>query len=69
MTGNAREHLKLLIALSGKSRDQCEQDGVLEGLVDDSELFGSDHNEVLCVLEAWSGAPRRRLLLEFLFDE
>ncbi|MOA05056.1 hypothetical protein D3C78_1246360 [compost metagenome] len=69
MTENAREHLKMLITLSGISREECEHDGVLEELVEDSTVFGSDHNEVLCVLEAWSGSPRRKLLLEFLFDE
>lgn len=69
MTENAREHLKMLITLSGISREECEHDGVLEELVEGSTVFGSDHNEVLCVLEAWSGSPRRKLLLEFLFDE
>ena len=69
MTENAREHLKMLITLSGMSREECEHDGVLEELVEDSTLFGSDHNEVLCVLEAWSGSPRRKLLLEYLLDD
>lgn len=69
MTENARERLKMLITLSGMPREECEHDGVLEELIEDSTLFGSDHNEVLCVLEAWSGSPRRKLLLEFLFDE
>ncbi|MDX7900157.1 hypothetical protein [Aeromonas media] len=69
MTENARERLKMLITLSGMSREECEHDGVLEELIEDSTLFGSDHNEVLCVLEAWSGPARRKLLLEFLFDE
>lgn len=69
MTENARERLKMLITLSGMSREECEHDGVLEELIEDSTLFGSDHNDVLCVLEAWSGSPRRKLLLEFLFDE
>lgn len=50
-------------------REECEHDGVLEELVEDSTLFGSDHNEVLCVLEAWSGSPRRKLLLEHLLDD
>lgn len=69
MTGNAREQLRLLIAESGKSLRECEREGVLEELVEDSTLFGSDHNEVLCVLEAWSGSPRRKLLLEYLLDD
>ena len=69
MTENARERLKMLITLSGMSREECEHDGVLEELIEDSTLLGSDHNEVLCVLEAWSCSPRRKLLLEFLFDE
>ncbi|MNT07397.1 hypothetical protein D3C72_1420970 [compost metagenome] len=69
MTGNAREQLRLLIAESGKTLIECEREGVLEELVEDSTLFGSDHNEVLCVLEAWSGSPRRKLLLEYLLDD
>lgn len=69
MTEQARARLRKLITDSGKSREECEQDGVLEELVADTTLFGADHNEVLCVLEAWSGSPRRRLLLEFLFED
>lgn len=69
MTGNAREQLRLLITESGKTLRECEREGVLEELVEDSTLFGSDHNEVLCVLEAWSGTPRRKLLLEYLLDD
>ncbi|MNJ48119.1 hypothetical protein D3C77_433040 [compost metagenome] len=69
MTGNARKQLRLLIAESGKTLIECEREGVLEELVEDSTLFGSDHNEVLCVLEAWSGSPRRKLLLEYLLDD
>ncbi|MNE77652.1 hypothetical protein D3C80_1739830 [compost metagenome] len=69
MTENARERLKMLITHSGKSLEECGHDGVLEELVEDSTIFGSDHNEILCVLEAWSGSSRRTQLLGFLFDE
>lgn len=69
VTGNAREQLRQLIAESGKTLRECEREGVLEELVEDSTLFGSDHNEVLYVLEAWSGSPRRKLLSEYLLDD
>lgn len=69
MTDNARLCLRKLITECGRSLEECEHDGVLEELVEDSLLFGADHNELLCVLEAWSGSPRRRLLLAFLFED
>ncbi len=69
MTAHTRELLRELITNSGKPLMECEHDGVLEELLEDSSLSASDHNSVLCVLEEWDGSPRRKRLLEFLFDE